>query len=381
MLAGQALWFRPTFSSQKSRVDVSGYPNPGVGGFSTGLARIVDAAATFGVKGDNSTDNTTALQAAINAAPFPLAGLSGNDVPAAFVWLPPGRVRVSGTLSMPANVTLVGHGPSGTYLIYTAASGAAIQLATGAEVQIGIRDLGIIATNAAAGPLIYLQQTGGASILGDTRHVIENVVVVGGESALYSGSATECRFDNFSAYRQSPVANHAAVEINGTDHMVSRVTVAQTQYTGTPGGSALRAGTANTRFENIKIFGGSATTVGQMQAGFYMSGNAGRNQIIGLEVQDYPAYYPVEDDGGRNVYLGGVIDSCQVSGMSVTGAVVVRGMQFVNRGGGSFVMPSCVTIAQNVGADIDCFVTSVASVLNTPGTGTGNRILVYGVLQ
>lgn len=55
-------------------------------------------ALDYGAVGDNSTDNTAAIQAAIDAAK-----LTGAQV-----WIPPGEYKISGSLNLYENVTLIG---------------------------------------------------------------------------------------------------------------------------------------------------------------------------------------------------------------------------------------------------------------------------------
>lgn len=343
---------------------------------------VIDAKYDFGVKADNATDDTQALQSAINAASSNPYGVPGyNDHVGGTVRVPPGRIVLTGPLLLPPNVTVEGLGASATYLVQYAQAGATIQLATGAETQTCIRDLGIIInSNAAEG--INLTQNPAASILGDSRHVIQNVVVVGGRRALYCTGNTEGRFDSISAYRQRPPHDDACVYIGGSDHMISRITVGAPEWNGTSqGGAGIRTGVANCRIVNCKVFGGTATAAGTMQPALYMAGDGGRNQVIGFEAQDYAGSVGIEDDGGSNIYMGGVIDSCQSGGLYTGAPMYVRGMLFINRGGGRFAMPYAVNIYANAGADIECVTVGIPKVYSSPGQSTGNRVVIYGVLQ
>lgn len=101
---------------------------------------------SYGAKGDNSTDDTAAFQAAINAA-----ATAGGGI----VYVPPGTYRIATSLTMKANVTLRGAGINATTLVGDDATAAAIittsNLYTNTRNMTGANALGSFTVNLAAG--------------------------------------------------------------------------------------------------------------------------------------------------------------------------------------------------------------------------------------
>lgn len=337
-------------------------------------AAIQIPATSFGAKFDNSTNDTAAIQAALDAAASfnPYGASNANDRPAIIVQLPPGRAKVT-TLNMSANTILQGHGPAATYLVSLSnvANTPILQLKTGAEVQCGVRDLGIILNDQTINGINFIQ-SGGASITGDTLHQLENLVIVGGRQAIWLNNSTECRIDNVYIGRASGqnVSGGGAMLIGGSDHMISRVTIAGLVITDSSNdGFGLHA--SNCRITDLKVFGSSGgSTFG---AGIHVVGQ--RNQFTEIEVQDF-AGRCFEDDQGNNVYDGCVFDSCQ-SGCYPFGGVVMRNALFVNRGGGAFTMPFAFdTIGTS---DVEAQLVGVANVFNGgANVAVGSRVKITG---
>lgn len=136
----------------------------------------------FGATGDGSTDDTAAIQAAINAA-VDFASPSGGILPAGTVFFPVGEYKITSGLTCPAQpVILQGAGGPGD----SAANGrgASRIMATGAIVAFtwGTSN----ASNTFAGPTLkdlYIQGsssgTGGVRLLAPASFHIENVTVSG----------------------------------------------------------------------------------------------------------------------------------------------------------------------------------------------------------
>lgn len=74
--------------------------------------------AAYGAVGDGSTDDTAAIQAAINAVPTDSGGFSMQaDRRGAHVYLPPGRYRTTGLITLKPGITLRGAGPQSTIIV------------------------------------------------------------------------------------------------------------------------------------------------------------------------------------------------------------------------------------------------------------------------
>ncbi|HEY5668023.1 MAG TPA: glycosyl hydrolase family 28-related protein [Candidatus Saccharimonadales bacterium] len=108
----------------------------------------------YGAKGDNVTDDTASIQAAINALP------AGGGV----VWLPAGRYIIAGTLTIPNDiaVTLQGAGmgnPSGAYGTKLKRSGTGLMInavATGSSnITLDVRDMEL-SGNGTSGDLVKI---------------------------------------------------------------------------------------------------------------------------------------------------------------------------------------------------------------------------------
>jgi hypothetical protein len=242
------------------------------------------------------------------------------------------------------------------------------QLATGAEVQCEIGELGIIITDNVS-PGVNLIQTGGASIPRDTQHVPDNLVVVRGACAVNTSGGTECRVTNIAACRQYPPVGSAAVVIGGTDHMVERITVAQPPYSagvqGGLGGSGIYFASSNTRAVSLKVLGGNA--VGSAMSPTVLV-NGSRSQVIGAEVQDYAGAFGVQDVVGNNKWLGVVCDSCYNGGVQASAPTYMREVLYVNRSGGAFVMTWAIEIDNGpAGIDIEATVVGVQYAIVYPG--------------
>jgi len=122
-----------------------------------GLIRFV---SEFGAKGDGTTDDTAAIQSAIDA---------GNEI-----FIPPGTYLVDGGLAPKTDLTIRGSGPGATVIkLKNSAGQAAIFKGTGALESITIRDLtlnGNESNNSGNGDGISIDQVDGL--------LIDNVEIV-----------------------------------------------------------------------------------------------------------------------------------------------------------------------------------------------------------
>lgn len=331
-----------------------------------GAPAVVIDARTFGVKADNVSDDSAAVQLALNAAATNPYGFSNiNDQVGAIVQLPAGRIVINSPLLMNANTTLQGQGNSGTYLVANIATGPVISLKTGNEVQCCVRDLGIIINNAVATGIDF-NQSAQVSILGDCRHLVENVNVVQGSRAIRVNNGSESRIINMGCYRQTVASGDAAMYIAQTDCFIERNTVAQVQQTGGTSGAGIRLQTSNTRMVDCKVFGGSAPGGnGTSDGGIFVTGQ--RNQIVGCEAQDIAGGPAFKDNGSNNSWVGCVGDSCQQGGFQGGGGTgsIIRGMWLGTRGGGAFTMDWAFW--GNAG-DVECIIGAVNKPFNDAAT-------------
>lgn len=123
----------------------------------------------YGAKGDWVTDDTAAIQAAINAAP---SG-SGQGLEGAIVHFPPGKYKVGSTLTLRAGIKIQGSGRQTTQIEFSA-GGSSNLFTVGADPDwFAVRDIGLNSTGNTTGWAI-------SSPLGVNRSVIiENVEVSG----------------------------------------------------------------------------------------------------------------------------------------------------------------------------------------------------------
>jgi hypothetical protein len=283
---------------------------------------VVIDARDYGVLADNTANDTTAIQAALDAAVIAVPGTTGNDRAGAIVQLPPGRCRVS-QIAMPDNVWLRGTGQSGTYLQATSSTLDVIVLKTSATVQCTITDLGILGgSTPTAGAGINLVQSGFASILGDSRHVISDVVIVGTFRGIEASGGTEVRIDRVTIQR--PVER--GIYTASTDMFISNTTV------GAAGSNAFDIFGGNTRIWGCKAFGGGDGS--HFTRGFHLTG-AGRHEVSCCEVQDFDGTAFGVDGNDRTVLSACTADS--VSGycfdVGGSGTAHVDGVAVLRSGG------------------------------------------------
>ncbi len=133
----------------------SGATAMGVGSWMT---QIVINAKAYGAKGDNATDDTAAIQAAVNYA----AGLPYGAV----VYLPAGIYRTSAVLALSTSkVSLRGAGQAASVIRNTSATGGAITVTSASDIVIS--DIGIDHTSSSTGIAL--------AVIGCSRVTISNV--------------------------------------------------------------------------------------------------------------------------------------------------------------------------------------------------------------
>jgi hypothetical protein len=316
---------------------------------------------------DNSTDDTAAVQAALDAAVIAVPGMSpGNDYAGTIVQLPPGRGHVS-TLNVPANVQLRGHGPSATYL-YSSGTTAGTAVVTVSGDQQVLSDFGVIVNDQTVDG-INLSNSGGASILSDARTVIRDVIVIGGRDGFRSnGENNELRLSRCSSYR----AARYGFGFSSTDGFMEGCTAAATGY----GSNALYTGndiwgflinSRNWRIYGCKAFG----QLGSFGGGFFIGD---RSQIACSEAQDCQHYgFALASNDGFVNGSALLADSCGKAGFSIFGAVSLSASQVLVRSGGLYTTQEAIVIGgpiNGVGPKISDFVAYGCDRLYYP---TGNN--------
>lgn len=301
-----------------------------------GGGKLVIDPRAFGAKWDNATDDTAALQAAINAAAFPQGSFAGNDINSRIVQLPPGHGWTTDDITVPANVQIQGHGIGATYVNRQGSSGTcAFKIATG-SVEHVFADFGIIVQQATIGGI---DLTGGdfASIMGDQHSVVRDVAIYQGLFAVRLGG-TENRLSRVAGYRQWGTA----FDVGGTDHFIEGCTAAAFGQANASAPNVVvcagfNLGTTNSRIYGCKAFGGlngggGGGGTNLNVSGFLVAGS-GRNQIACCEVQDVQgnAYSLASGDNTLNSCLA---DSCNgIAWQDSSGNNVLTGCYAINRGG------------------------------------------------
>jgi hypothetical protein len=283
----------------------------------------------YNAKFDNATDDTAAIQAALNAAVVAVPNLatSGNDAAARIVQLPPGFGRVLGTLSVPPNVVLRGHGKYATTLYRPGATGVTdpiLKVTLGSVMQRFV-DFGVVCNDNAV-TCIDLTGVDGPSILGDASLLLHNILCVGGNKAIFAPDGTELRFDHVLCYRQQTYG----IEIGATDCYLTNCTVAACGQANSGGGSTSAFGIsiagANSRIVQCKVFG----LLGSTSVAYSIAGS-GRHEVAASEAQDCQNNAFVVNSG--SVLSACLADSCGGAGFSMTSGAIVDGCAAVNRGG------------------------------------------------
>lgn len=308
---------------------------------STGTTFVIDATSSAyagGVKADYSTDDTAALNAALTAAFVDVPTLSGNDDAARIVQLPPGRIKIQGTIVVPANVHLRGHGAAGTYLIRQAGgTGTAVVTTTG--VQNILSDFGVIVNDNAVDGISFGQS--GASILGDARQVCRDVIVVGGRDGFVSldSQANEIRLTRCASYRTARHGFH----FNTNDGFLEGCTAA-----GAGTGNVAAYGSNAVGFYisgfNWRIYGCKAFgQLGTFGGGF---ATGDRCQVVGCEAQDNQAGgFAFASNNGQTTAAACLSDSNGGKGFQLIGDVSLVGCQSIVRGGGLYTTGEAISIS------------------------------------
>ncbi|RYE67017.1 MAG: hypothetical protein EOO81_10900, partial [Oxalobacteraceae bacterium] len=166
-----------------SSLDSLPYVAPGTGAVSrSAQSKLSDMLSVkdFGAKGDFSTDDTTAIRNALAAAAA--SGPRGKTV-----FMPAGIYNVSGTITIPAYVRLVGAGKASTLIRCTVAGTVVDPIVLLPNGFSGIQGVGVVYSD--------LQATQGTCLLSTgSNNSLEDFMVSAGYVGFqwHTGSATVC---------------------------------------------------------------------------------------------------------------------------------------------------------------------------------------------
>lgn len=232
--------------------------------------------ATYGAVGDGTTNDTAAIQAAINAA----SAAGGGTV-----LLPVGTYSVT-TLSLKSYVRLQGVSRGAVMLkLRNGTDANVLQLSSARQEQVSLRDFTIDGNrgNNSSGHGIYLQNdsnTNGvfASGLGNPHHFIDNLTIQNcKQTGLYMDGDTlggECHISNVFSYANDQYGFYATTPDCNWDRCVA----------GQSGGKGFFIQSPNSRYNNCKAwFSGRIDS--NDGDGFYLSDGM-RQELTGCEAQD-----------------------------------------------------------------------------------------------
>ena len=135
-------------------------------------------AAAYGAAGDNSTDDTTAINNAISAA---------NSAGGGVVYFPAGTYKISTALTLFSDIIILGDGPDVSVIHQTGTTVNGLQW-TGNQIQdVLIRDIGITGPSSGSGVGLSIAPSGGSNP--NAANVsLDNVVFTGFGSHAISGN-------------------------------------------------------------------------------------------------------------------------------------------------------------------------------------------------
>lgn len=342
---------------------------------------VIDIEAN-GAVGDDLTDNTTAIQAALDEA-----RLAGGGT----VFVPVGIFR-TGPLTIGQRVRLVGAG-YGSVLKHRDGAGHLLTTFDTSVDLFQIENLFLDCWRQVSGAGIYINNnaTGYSSGYNDTHHNITNVMIVGSAEAgvHMPNGVREVRLDNVTV--RDPRGSHAFF-VDGTDNFFSMCTAAtsRTPYHG------WYINGSNNRFLGCKAFYCGFT--GEASDGFHII--KGRNEFAACESQDNGRWgFYFNGSSEVSTAVGLLADSNAAGGIHVDNTSgQVRGLNLsgfatFSRSGGRYPQPigikftgnptrgSFIGIARdNTSLDVDGAPTN-ATVLVTGTTGERKQRIVGSSLE
>jgi len=278
-----------------------------------------------------SNDTTTAIQAALDAAETAGGGI---------VYLPSRRYKISSELTIGANVTLLGTGPS-SYLEATGADFAQVVNFKSASHVAAIRNLRIFGANTAGGIRINTSGTGAFSG-SDAYTLVEHVFI-------HQPRTTGVTVENVSreVRLRSVVVFDAktshGIHFKGVDGILSDCTSASCKLDG------FRIEGGNNRLTGCKAFFNE-------ECGFYINGN--RGQLSGCQAQDNDTD-GIRLENAEDVALAACAsDSNQWVGIRVrdSEAITFDSASSFSRGGGAHTQSYGIRLQNST----DCCITGVS---------------------
>lgn len=273
----------------------------------------------YGAVGDGTTDDTTAVQAAITAA----SAAGGGQV-----LLPEGTWIVSG-ITLPSKVQLVGVGWSSILKLKSASNGPVVRNAALGTEWVGIFNLcidGNTSGQSSDSPGIKFDHTGGDTpgtfTFADPHHLVSDVLVrnVRGHGVHLDVKASETRLRNVVVH----TATKHGFYLAWGDNFLSDCTAIETGQDG----FHLTSAVGSTRLVACKSFycGTAMASATDQGHGFHIAGS--RNQLSACEAQDnYGHGFSIV--GNNNVIDTALSDSNgQYAGLTTASGVYLKNAQY-----------------------------------------------------
>lgn len=273
----------------------------------------------FGAKCDGVTDDSAAIQAAIDACAAAGGGIVELNAAAA-VSVAAQRIVINSSVVLKTGVWLRGSG-STTVLAGTANPMITMPGSGTVPDRVTLSDV-FLQSPAGVGVKLSTSGTSGGNQLGWPRVTVDNVTVTdaaGDAFQIVQSGIIEARLVNCVSLR----AGGHGFNIGGTDNFLIGCTAAA--GTSSSGNGFSIAG-GNNKVTACKSYGNAGT-------GFNVSG-AGRHVVSGCESQDNNLY-GYATDGNWSTITGCLADSDKLAGFRVAGKQVLSGCSAMYGGGGS----------------------------------------------
>lgn len=245
---------------------------------------LVTSVKDFGAVGDGTTDDTAAIQNAINSLPLNPAG-DGILSPLGYanggtIYIPRGRYKVSSTLTLRRGVRITGEGRESSQLISYTAGSVLKYLDSGRYVQDEIvvenlsiwQDASVASTSGAA-----IEVSFGSVSPPSTNLVCRNLIINGGYRGVMLGAGIWSSMDNCNV--SNCVTNGVEIQLtNGAQSAPTTSTTFKNCYSSSNGAAGFRINGAS----YTSLVGCASDSNGTY--GYYLdAGNAGALYACGAE--------------------------------------------------------------------------------------------------